>query len=188
MTEPDRRLERYRSWPLEAAVFAVVIATFAGTALWLPEVREAFRARGWGEVPVAFVAAPAFQVVVVLAVVLAARWVVRTSRPFTQGWRTQRVLQELRRSVEETVAGGAEIVDEAALSIEERARRAIVRFLTFLALLIALQLAFIQFIILSLASNRNPSRPGVLIIAVFSALLVVFVLVQMLRGWRRRRV
>jgi len=186
MTEPDTRMERYRSWPLEAAVFAVVIATFAGTAFWLPQVREAFRTRGWGEVPVAFVAAPAFQVVVILAVLLAARWVVRTPRPFTQSWRTQRLLQELRRSVGESVPDGAELVDEAAVSIEERARRSIVRFLTFLALLVSLQLAFIQFIILSLASNRNPSRPGVLIIAIFSALLVVFVLVQMLRGLRRR--
>lgn len=198
MIEPDRRLDRYRSRLLEAAVYVVVIATFAGTALWLPQVREAFRARGWNGVPVAFVAAPAFQVVVLLAVFLAARWVARTPKAFTQSWRTQRLLQELRGRVRGSPAAGADaeegagpagtdVMDEAAVAIEERARRSIVRFLSFLSLLLAMQLAYIQFIVLSLASDRNPSREGVLIVALVSALMVVFVLVQMARGLRRRR-
>ena len=188
MTDPDRRLERYRFWPLEAAIFVVVIGTFAGTLLMLPQVREVFRARGWSSVPVAFVAAPAFQVVVLLLLLLMARWVVRTPRPFTRSWGEMQILHEARAGAVRRGSDGADTMDEAAIAIEVRARRAVIRFLTFLGLLLTLQLAFVQYVVLSLASARDPSRPATLIVAVFSIVLVVFVAVRLVRGlrWRRR--
>jgi hypothetical protein len=187
LIELDRRFERYRSWPLEAAMFAVVICTFVGTFLMLPDVRAALRAHGVGGVPAAFLAAPAFQVVVLLLLALLARWVARTERPFTRSWGEQRLLQELRHGVPPRVLEGAGVMDEAAVVIEERARRLVVRFLTFIGLLLTLQLAYVQFIVLSLASGHNPSRAGVLIVALISLGMVIFVAVQTARGVKRRK-
>ncbi len=168
-------------------MFVVVIGTFVGTLILLPQVLASMRAQGWRSVPTVFLAAPAFQVFVLVLLALLARWVVRTARPFTRSWSQQRLLQTIRETLTKDVPDGAEVMDEAAVSLEERARRAIVRFLTFIGLLLTLQLAYVQFIVLSLASGHNPGRAGVLIVALLSMAIVIFVAFQTLSGMKRRR-
>jgi hypothetical protein len=181
----DRDYNRFRSRTLEVAGLLVVVGTFVGTALLLPAVRASIRAGGRAGIPVVFLGAPAVQVVVIAVVAIFARWVVRTPQPFPRTWREQQILEETRGG--RAPGEAPDLLGEAAFAIEERARRSIVQFLLFLQLLLVMQLAYVQFVVLSLASGRNPGRAGVAIVAAISFAMLVFIGVRTIRGAGRGR-